>query len=334
MSTYYFPYYPTSGLHKGDKLVFTRSAFSKVCYSVNISGDAYNPKGGNNKHIRYNFTEQIWKWPYDKNLGKIKLIVNGNACQVNGGSVWGTMDYMNYKKDLYIHLPANNWIPVVSSDIRTDPSDLYSRFLCAGGGGGYSGGNAFGGGWKGGRVGSSTPGTQRDGGFTESDRNWYTLGNFGFSLSDDYSPVDNPGGGWYGGCEAWSGHDCSGGSSYASGDPHCNGTQTNSGVTLYDTGTLANCSKSASMEVIIITMAYQENPNYCLYTRKNDIHKVILYYPNNDIGFPTDGSFKPLFVRDPSGTLCFACLYPQRSINYAEMDFIINDKIWYLSESY
>ena len=333
MATYSFPNIPSSGLKKYDKIVFSQAAIQAASVTYTINTFAYNPSGGNSTKIPVSFTENLAKFPFNKLIGKLRIVLNGNACMVNGGSVWGTMDYMKYKKDLYLHLPPNRVIPCVSPDIRTDPTDLYSRFICAGGGGGYTGGNAYGGGWVGGTVGAAVPGTQSEGGYTPSDRTWYTLGNFGFSYSDDYSPVDNPGGGWYGGCEAWAGHDCSGGSSYASGDPNCNGTQTNSGIVLTDTGTTANCSPMSSMEWTILSLAYEQNMNYHMCTRNGTtVHKVALFYPNADVGFPTDGSFKPLMVRDPLGKECFAYLYPTKPNNYAEYNAIIDGQKWYLAE--
>lgn len=304
----------------------------------------------------------IMKFSYTKMIRQIKIELYGNiayyGCATKGGYVYGSLDWHVYPKDLYIFNPPSSYQggrngvrmtpdgPMIvacartSNDVRTNPYDLYSRFIASGGGGGDprlqhgEGANAWGGGWIGGTDGECTPGTQSSGGTGNN-----AIGYFGYAGDDDgWARYDNSGGGWYGGGESgWNGNNdfAAGGSSYASGDPNCNGTQTNSGILLTDTGTIANYSSDGCKCIFtVLKPGWEENDKYKMYVRKLDgqVIPITLFLITSDTVFPDDGSINPFYIKDPDGRQCFAVGYNQKDTDYGYLSFIENGKSYYVTK--
>ena len=332
----------------------------------------------------YGFQE----FQFTKFIRKMKIELWGNIAfygsTCKGGYVYGEMEYRKLNgKSIYVFNPPSSyqggrnginitphgpWVVAcarVSNDVRTDPNDLYSRFIAAGGAGGEGGGanpyasnGAAGGGWTGWGEGDrgngpnpqgycATPGTQSHGGTGDNAR-----GYFGYAGDDDgWARFDNSGGGWYGGGEAGRGGDydfAAGGSSYVSGDNNCNGTQTN--ATWADgsqlrfiegtTGTQTGISGGCRCLFIVTQPGFEQNTDFDLFVRKSsgEVIRIMLFFPPEDQesfqALKDDPDTGLLWIRDPKGRLCFALSYKYRENDYGYLRYREDGVDWFVSTSY
>lgn len=335
--------------------------------------------------LGYNFME----FKFTKFIREMKIELWGNIAfygsTCKGGYVYGTLDYKRLNgRSLYVFNPPSSqqggrnginitpkgpWVVAcarVSGDVRMNPNDLYSRIIASGGAGGEGGGarpyasnGAAGGGWTGWGEGdqgcgpnpqgyAAYPGTQSHGGTGDN-----AQGYFGYAGDDDgWARFDNSGGGWYGGGESGRGgnHDlAAGGSSYVSGDPNCNGTQTNAkwedGSQLKfiegTTGTQTGISDGCRCVFTVTKPGFEQNEEYDLFIRRSsgEVIRIMLFFPPeedpeamNDL--LTDANLGLLWVRDPKGRKCFALASLNRETDYAFLIFKKDGKTWYVETNY